>query len=120
MKGFTVDTQRVRRVHLGLFLKWCGENGATAPIQITSALLERYQQHLFFHRKKRGQPLADSTQYARLTHLRAWCQWMARQNHIQADPATALELPRIGYRLPSVLNRDDAELVLKQPNLQGN
>jgi len=43
---------------------------------------------------------------------------MARRNYITQDPASELELPRVGYKLPSVLNKDEAELVLKQPALE--
>jgi integrase/recombinase XerD len=43
---------------------------------------------------------------------------MARRNYIPDDPASELELPRISYKLPNVLNKEEAELVLKQPNVQ--
>lgn len=42
---------------------------------------------------------------------------MVRRNHIPDNPASELELPRISYKLPNVLNKEEAELVLKQPNV---
>ena len=41
-----------------------------------------------------------------------------RRTYIPRDPASELELPRVGYKLPNVLNKEEAELVLQQPNLQ--
>ena len=84
---------------------------------MTRALLERYQQHLFYRRKNDGEPLAPSTRYSRLAQLKVWLKWMARQNYILCDPASDLELPLLSYQLPSVLNKDDAERVLQQPDV---
>lgn len=33
------------------------------------------------------------------------------------NPASELELPRLGFHLPPVLNKEEAELVLQQPNV---
>jgi len=43
---------------------------------------------------------------------------MLGRNYILEDPASELELPRVGYKLPSVLNKEEAELVLQQPRVQ--
>ena len=42
---------------------------------------------------------------------------MAHRNYISDDPAAELELPRVSYKLPRVLNKDEAERVLQQPNV---
>ena len=43
---------------------------------------------------------------------------MAREHYILHNPASELELPRTGYRLPrAVLTAEEAELILAQPNL---
>jgi len=42
---------------------------------------------------------------------------MTRQNYILSDPASDLELPLLSYQLPSVLNKDEAERVLQQPDV---
>ena len=47
--------------------------------------------------------------------LRVWFKWMARQHHILHNPASELELPRIGFRLPkAVLTAAEAERILMQ------
>jgi integrase/recombinase XerD len=53
----------------------------------------------------------------RLTPLRVWFKWMTRQNYILHNPASELELPRLGFRLPPVLTEYEAELVLQQPDV---
>jgi len=118
VKGFAASTLRVRRVHLQMFLSWCGAARTTAPAQVTRASLENYQRHLFDYRKKNGQPLAIASQHSRLALLKLWFKWMAHRNYISDDPSSELELPRIGYKLPFVLNREEAELVLQQPKVQ--
>lgn len=118
VKGFSESTLRVRRVHMGMFLKWCRRNRIVVLAQVTRTSLETYQRYLFHYRKKDGRPLAVASQLTRLAPLKVWFKWMARRNYIPRDPASELELPRVGYKLPSVLNKDEAELVLQQPNLQ--
>lgn len=118
VKGFAESTLRVRRVHMEMFLTWCRRYRITFPLQITRTSLENYQRYLFDYRKKDGRPLAIASQLARLAPLKVWFKWMARRNYIPRDPASELELPRVGYKLPNVLNREEAELVMQQPNLE--
>ena len=100
-----------------MFLKWCRRSRITAPSQVTRVSLEAYQRDLFHYRKKDGQPLAVASQHSRLAPLKVWFKWLTHRKYIQRDPAAELELPRVGYKLPNVMNKDDAERVLSQPNL---
>ena len=63
-------------------------------------------------------PLMPASQHSRLAPLKVWFKWIACRGYLLVDPASELELPRIGYKLPNVLNKDEVELVLQQPNLQ--
>ena len=101
-----------------MFLTWCKRSRITLPNEVTRTSLESYQRYLFHYRKKDGQPLAIASQHSRLAPLKVWFKWLTLRNYISEDPSSELELPRVGYKLPSVLNKDEAELVLKQPNLQ--
>lgn len=116
VKGFARTTLRVRRVYMEMFLTWCRKSRTTLPRQVTRKSLESYQRYLFDYRKKDGQPLAIASQLTRLAPLKVWFKWMTRRDYIAHDPCSELELPRIGYKLPSVLTKDEAELVLQQPN----
>jgi len=118
VKGFADSTLRVRRVHMEMFLAWCKKSGIVHPLQVTKTTLDGYQGFLFDYRKKNGQPLAMASQHSRLAPLKVWFRWMVRRNYISHDPATELELPRVGYKLPRVLNKDEAELVLRQPRVE--
>ena len=100
-----------------MFVSWCLRTEITHPGQVSKVFLERYQRYLFHYRKKDGQPLAVTSQYSRLAPLKVWFKWLTKSNHIGRDPAFELELPRVGYKLPRVFNKDEADRVLQQPNL---
>jgi integrase/recombinase XerD len=118
VKGFTENTLKLRRVHIEMFLTWCTERGLTEPVEITRPVLECYQRHLFHHRKKNGEPLSFPSQHSRLGALKVWFRWMTRQNYILHNPASEIELPRLGYQLPSVLSQEETEAVLAQPKVE--
>src|SRR5882724_1115551 len=117
VKGFSASTLRVRRVHMEMFLKWRRRNRTTQPTQVTRTSLENYQRYLFQYRKEDGQPLAVASQHSRLAPLKVWFKWLTYRKHVAQDPAAELELPRVGYKLPSVMNKEEAERVLSQPNV---
>jgi integrase/recombinase XerD len=118
VKGFSESTLRVRRVHMEIYLKWCRRSRITGPTQVTRTSLESYQRYLFQYRKKDGQPLAVASQHSRLAPLKVWFKWLTQRKHIPQDPAADLELPRVGYKLPNVMNKDEAERVLSQPKIE--
>jgi integrase/recombinase XerD len=118
VKDYSESTIRNRQMYIRFFLQWCAERSLREPAEITRPVLERYQRHLFHHRKKDGDPLSFRSQHARLVALRTWFRWMTRQNHILHNPASEIELPRLGHRLPRhVLTASEAEQVMMQPNL---
>jgi integrase/recombinase XerD len=114
--GYTVKN---RRVHLGFFIDWCADRTLTEPSDVTRPVLEQYQRYLFHYRQKNGQPLSFRSQHSRLVPLRVWFRWMARQRFILHNPASELELPRLGHRLPKhVLTIHEVEQVLAQPDIR--
>jgi integrase/recombinase XerD len=118
VRNYSEYTVRNRRVHIKLFLDWCRERGIAEPVEVTRTVLESYQRHIFHYRKKDGSPLAFTGQQARLTPLRVWFRWLARQHYILHNPASELELPRTGMRLPkAVLSAAETEQVLAQTNI---
>jgi len=118
VRNYSEYTVKNRRVHIGFFLDWCNERGITEPVEVTRTVLESYQRHVFHYRKKNGEPLSFTGQHDRLVPLRVWFRWMARQHHILHNPASELELPRLGMRLPkAVLTAAEAEQVIEQTSL---
>ena len=93
------------------------ERGLQEPVEITRPVLERYQRYLFHYRKKDGQPLSFHSQHSRVAPVRVWFKWLVRQNYLLANPASEIELPRLGYRLPHVLSIAEAEQVIGQPDI---
>jgi integrase/recombinase XerD len=118
VQNYSEYTIKGRRVHIRFFLDWCTERGITEPVDVTRTVLESYQRHVFYYRKKNGEPLGFRGQHDRLVPLRVWFRWMTRQHHILHNPASELELPRTGFRLPkAVLTANEAEQILQQPNV---
>jgi integrase/recombinase XerD len=103
VRNYSEFTVKGRAGHIRFFLDWLMERGITDPIEVTRPVLERYQRHLFYSRKKNGEPLSFSSQHARLVPLRVWFRWMTRQNHILHNPASEIDLPRLGRTLPKVI-----------------
>src|SRR5438445_11776851 len=108
-KQYSEQTIKTRHDQLGVFIRWCAERGLENPHDITRPVLERYQRYLFHYRKKNGQPLSFHSQHSRVAPVRVWFKWMVRQNYLLAKPASEIELPRLGYRLPKVLSIAEAE-----------
>jgi integrase/recombinase XerD len=113
VKNYSEFTVRGREGHIGFFLAWLEERGITEPLEVTRPVLERYQRHLFHYRKANGDPLSFRSQHARLVPLRMWFRWMTRQNHILHNPASELELPRLGRSLPkNIFSAPEVERIM--------
>lgn len=117
VQHYSAETVVSRKVAIKGFIAWCHDRGLTRPAEITKPILEGYQRHLHVYRKKDGQPLGFGTQIGRIAVLRAFFSWLARQNHIPADPSSGLDRPRQEHRLPTqALTEAEAEAVLDQPD----
>ena len=120
VKQYSEQTIKARRAQFKVFLRWCADQGINNPREIKSDLLERYQEYIFYYRKKNGEPLSFRTQHGMLVPLRGCFRWMAREKYIVQNPAVDLELPRLGRFLPKhALTRDEVERVLEEPNTTG-
>ena len=117
VRNYSAATITDRRHGLATFILWAHERGLERPHAITRPILERYQRHLYYHRKPNGEPLSFRTQAQRMVPIRAWFKWLTRENHILSNPASELELPRPEKRLPAlVLTADEVETVLAVPD----
>jgi len=116
--GYADHTGATRDRAIARFIAWCDERGLTKPQEITRAVLERYQRHLWLYRKADGSPLSLTTQETLLNPLRAFCKWLARERHILYNPASELTLPRSPRQLPkTLLSVTEIEHVLNQPDV---
>jgi integrase/recombinase XerD len=99
------------------FIQWSEDRDITDYKLITRPVLESYQRHLYYLRKKNGQPLSMATQRAHLSAIRSFFKWLARDNHILYNPAAELELPKRQQKLPrAILSIDDVQLLLSLPD----
>lgn len=118
VRNFSPRTIVSRRVMLGLFIRWAADRGINRPGEVTKPVLERYQKWLHAYRKRNGDPLSVRSHHARVVPIRAWFKWLARNNHVASNPASELELPRMGFRLPkSVLSASEAEQVINRADV---
>ena len=117
-RNYSPYTIEQRQIAIGAFIAWAALRGVERPQDVTRPILERYQRHLFHHRKADGAPLTFRTQATRLTPLRAFFKWLARENLILFNPAADLELPRGEKRLPAnVMAPEEVEAVLALPDI---
>lgn len=100
------------------FIRWCQERSATRPSHVDRAMVERYQQSLFHHRKTNGEPLTARSQQFLLIPVRLWFSWMAKKGYLPYSPAAELELPKVVRRLPkAILSAAETEAVLAVPDV---
>jgi len=117
-RNYSERTVEGREANLRALIAWAAERGLTRPQEITKPILQRYQHYLFLYRKQNGEPLSARSQHARVTPIRAYFKWLARQNHILYNPASELELPRLERRLPRhILTVAEVETVLAVPDI---
>lgn len=118
IKGYTPASRYNAERYLRDFIAWCEVRSLARPGQITAAILEAYQRSLFYYRQKNGEPLSVYSQRAKLSPLKTFFKWLARQGEIGANPASELDLPRQPRRLPRhVLSVAEVERILGLPEV---
>ncbi|HHY37879.1 MAG TPA: site-specific tyrosine recombinase XerD [Clostridia bacterium] len=86
------------------------ENGGKTSIEDAGpATIVAYLLHL----QKQGR--APATIARRLAALKAFYQYLVRENFLQNDPTSNLESPKLEKRLPKVLTVREVDMLLKQP-----
>jgi integrase/recombinase XerD len=101
--GYSPRTIEAQRHAIGRFIAWADERALSRPQDITRPILERYQRHVYHHRKANGAPLSVSAQLGLILPLQAWFKWLTKQNHILYNPAADLDLPTRPKALPKGL-----------------
>ncbi len=116
--NFAANTASIRRLQLSRFIIWCQERSVTQACDVTPEMIARYQRHLFYYRKRNGQPLSISSQSHWLTSLRSWFAWLKDQKLIEHNPTVEMQLPREEKRLPRhALSQEEVEAVLAQADV---
>jgi integrase/recombinase XerD len=101
------------------FIDWSEERAKLTVGEVTRIDLQRYQRGLWSYRKADGAALSVETQSNHLSTIRIFFRWLSKQGYIDANPASELELPKKGQRLPSaILTQAEVETILQMPNLE--
>ncbi len=118
VRNYSPRTIETREAFLRYFITWAFDRALTKPGQIDRPILERYQRHLFYYRKRDGEPLSTRSQHTRIIPLRHWFKWLVREGHLLYNAAADLELPRLEKRLPkAILTAKEAETVIAVPDI---
>lgn len=118
IRNYSIKYINVQVYLIDYFIRWCEERGVTRPTEVSRAMLESYQRWLYHHRNpKTSKYMTTATQAGRLSAVKSLFKWLTRKNHILYNPASEIDLPRVGKRLPrAVLSPLEAEKVLSVPD----
>jgi integrase/recombinase XerD len=112
----TTISCRVR--YLDYFCRFCHDTGIDQPGAVTLELIQDYQQHLFYYRKRNGQPLSFATQAQRLIPIAHFFSWLRRTRKVASNPAVDLLMPKADRRLPeATLSSAEMARLLAAPNI---
>ena len=103
------------------FVEWLGQE--TEIEGINEALpqhLHQYQMALCQGgAKEGGRILSVSTQAKRLAAIKTWFEWMASEQMLAFNPASALQMPKVPRGLPrDVLTQEEARMLLESTPIE--
>jgi integrase/recombinase XerD len=117
VRGYTEATVYGQERQLRDFIGWCDARGIERPHEVTKPIVEAYQRYLHYYRKRDGAPLSYISQRTKITPIKSFFRWLARENHVLYNPASDIELPRMTRRLPRhVLTAEEVDAVMRQPD----
>lgn len=118
-RNYSPRTLQAHKWALRAFLQWAEDRDLRNPADITKPILEGFQRWLYHYRQDNGKPLGVGTQRSRLGALQRFFAHLCKTNHLQANPAADLELPRKQRRkLPKGLSREEIATVLDLPDVR--
>lgn len=111
--NYAATTQYTRDRQLSRFIEWAEARSITRAAEVTKAVLEAYQKHLFHVRRDDGRPLSRKTQNGLMNGVVVFFKWLTKRRYVTQDPGAALEMPRAERNLPQpALTISEVERVL--------
>lgn len=98
------------------FLRFLDSQGVTHLGSLHRGLVESFRQDLF-NRRVKGKPLAATTQSARLTAVKTFLRFLAKENVLLMDVGAGVDLPKRAQSLPRVLSEDEVVRLLESPDV---
>jgi len=113
VRGYSEFTVKNRLVHIGFFIQWAYEHGLREPIEVTRPCSNAISVPVLLPQEEwraAHVPFAARAACA----LRVWFRWMTRQNHILHNPASEIELPKLGRSLPkNIFSASEVEQIMQ-------
>ncbi len=109
-RGLAANTVMAYAGDLAVFIDYAVKNDVSDTGEVTPRMVVDYLLWL------NGQGLSSRTQARRLVALRGMFKFLCGHHHLDLDPTAAVELPRLGRRLPTVLSVDEVERLLAAPD----
>lgn len=98
---------------LDVFFRFLEAQGVESLAAITREVMEEYRAFLF-EATHRGKRISASTQAHRLSTVKVFTRFLAREKFIAIDPGAGVELPRLPQTLPRhILSENEAEQVVE-------
>jgi len=117
VRGYAEMTLHRNGYNLLHFVSFCEARGILRPQEVTRAVIDRYQKHLFESRTKKSETMSVRAQVRLLVTVRSFFKWLSRERHILYNPSSEMELPRIPRTLPrTILSQKEMEEILLQPD----
>jgi integrase/recombinase XerD len=113
----------VRGVRYGLrdFTRFLDKEGIYSLDDLTSEVLEEYQQDLSFRLTARGRLLSLRSQSQLLGVVKGFTRFLKDKDYLLHDPGERLKLPRKPKRLPkTILSKGEVKKLLDAPDLRTN
>ena len=117
--GRSKHTHRRHESALRYFIVWCVEQEIDVLLDITKETLNGYRKHLYDYRQPNGETLTKGSLNSKLTPIKTFIHWCAKERHIIDDFAHDLEIPQKPRGIPTtILMHKAIKQVLKQPNIK--
>ncbi|MCP5486956.1 MAG: site-specific tyrosine recombinase XerC [Spirochaetales bacterium] len=119
IQGYSANTLFLKYRSLRTFLSWAQDRGLSDAADITRAIVERFQRHLFYTESAvTGRPLSLRSQQHALVALRMFFKWLSEKRYVLYNPAGEIRIPSPPRELPAaILSAREAEAVLSGPDL---
>ncbi len=119
--GRTANTLRSNKFELQWFMKFLTAEKVYQLEDLTTQILEEYQQELAFYLTAKGRQLSLKTQSHRLIIVRGFTRFLKEKDYLINDPGERIKLPKIPDALPKViLSEKEIQKLMNAPDMQTN
>lgn len=100
-----------------IFYEYLAERKIGGLAELTKLTMKDFRGYLHYLKQENGKPLGIKTIADRIIALRLYFKIMLKNGHVLYDFSNALEVPRIGHRVPrSIMTADEVIRLLSLPD----